>query len=181
MRKLLLIAILASPCLANGPKYVGSGTDVQVYQEFGNVYNDIRALPSAAKVLQTASGTSTSATSTTSTSYADTALSVTITPTSASSKIVIWVKTYAFINVNGAGIIYGISRAGTDLVAAGIAQTTMALAGRAPVPVSFVYQDSPATTSPTVYMLRVKSNFAGNDVRDNIDTLLTSMYIEEVQ
>lgn len=144
-------------------------------------FSDGTVQTTASKVLQTGYATSTSATSTTSTSYADTALSVTITPKSASSKIVIWVKTYAFINLNGAGIIYGIARNGTDLVAAGIAQTTMAVLGRAPVPVSFVYQDSPASTSALTYMLRVKSNSAGNDVRDNIDTLLTSMYVEEVQ
>lgn len=41
MRKLLLVLFLTSPCFANGPKYVGAKTEVQTYQEFGNVYHDI--------------------------------------------------------------------------------------------------------------------------------------------
>lgn len=40
MNKLLLLFI-AMPCLASGPKYVGSQTDPAVLQEFQNVYHDI--------------------------------------------------------------------------------------------------------------------------------------------
>lgn len=41
MKKLLLILFVAIPCLASGPKYVGSKTDPNVYQEFLNVYNEL--------------------------------------------------------------------------------------------------------------------------------------------
>lgn len=41
MRKLIALLLLAIPCAASGPKYIGSQTDAQVYQEFGNVYHDL--------------------------------------------------------------------------------------------------------------------------------------------
>lgn len=40
--KSFLLLLLTVPCVASGPKYVGSKTDPQVYQEFGNVYQDLR-------------------------------------------------------------------------------------------------------------------------------------------
>lgn len=40
--KTFLILLLGMPCLASGPKYVGSATDPLTYQEFQNVYQDIR-------------------------------------------------------------------------------------------------------------------------------------------
>lgn len=39
--KTIFLLLLAVPCIASGPKYVGTTTDPNVYQEFVNVYHDI--------------------------------------------------------------------------------------------------------------------------------------------
>lgn len=42
MNKIIAFFLLASPCLASGPKYIGTSTDPLIYQEFLNVYQDLR-------------------------------------------------------------------------------------------------------------------------------------------
>jgi hypothetical protein len=41
MKISLLVILFPALCFASGPKYVGSHTDPQVYQEFQNVYHDV--------------------------------------------------------------------------------------------------------------------------------------------
>lgn len=43
MKNLLAILFLAVPCMASGPKYIGSKADPATYQEFQNVYQDIKS------------------------------------------------------------------------------------------------------------------------------------------
>lgn len=40
-RKLFVALLLAAPCVASGPKYVGSSTPADIKMEFDNVYQDI--------------------------------------------------------------------------------------------------------------------------------------------
>lgn len=44
--KIIVLMLIAAPIFASGPKYVGSKTDPNVYQEFGNVYHDL-SVPSS--------------------------------------------------------------------------------------------------------------------------------------
>jgi len=131
--------------------------------------NDLRG---AFRILQVISTTKTDTFSTTSTSYVDvTGLSVSITPTSASNKVLV-----AF-SVNGAGL-YGQTQAPVQLVrdstAIAIGDTagsriraTLSLNAMPEVNAisngSMNYLDAPATTSATTYKLQMRS-FGGQTV-----------------
>jgi hypothetical protein len=134
-------------------------------------------VPSAAKlpagsVLQVVQVVAFTQQATTSTTYTDiTGMSVSITPTSASSKIL------AIVNVNGVYTTSAITGVQTRLVRG---STSIAFgdcyAGYQPASGgqdigSVVMQilDSPATTSATTYKVQFRSQVGGNDVRVNLN------------
>ena len=108
------------------------------------------------KVLQVVSGSSTTATTISSTSYTDSSLSLSITPTSATSKILVLVaqeikatggadvdSVGGFQIVRGATNIVTVGPSGYEAFAFGLSQIRMIL--------NYSYLDSPATTSATTY------------------------------
>lgn len=121
----------------------------------------------AGAVLQVVQGTASSYSSNSTTTFAASTLAATITPSSASNKILCFVSS----NVWYGGLLYMFStlyRNGTN-VAASLANQS--LAENAPVQVSgyanqfnFVYLDSPASTSALTYTLYFKSGTAGTPV-----------------
>ena len=115
------------------------------------------------KVLQVVQGTLTSNFSTTSASYVDTGLSVTITPTSATSKIMIIATMPITYVINGVGAVhnYGLSnlvRTSTQLQETVFGNYNYASSNNPNlyIPVAFSYLDSPATTSATTYKTQSK-------------------------
>jgi len=119
-------------------------------------------LSGVGKVLQVISATTTTNTATTSTTFVTTALSASITPSSASSKILIQTLGGSFYNVTvGYGCISTIFRNSTELSGSnyGIANTWSATA-RIQVPAVIGIYDSPSTTSSITYSLRIKSENA---------------------
>jgi hypothetical protein len=127
-------------------------------------------LPSSGKVLQVVSTTKTDSFTTTSTTFADiTGLSVSITPSSASSKVMV------FYNVTGSGDS-GTNTAAVRLVRGSTAINIGDAAGiRTPATnglfegevtaignASTNFLDSPATTSSTTYKVQVRCNNTGN-------------------
>ena len=143
------------------------------------------ALPStfigAGAVLQVVQGTPKSDTfSTTSTSLVDiTGLSATITPTSASSRILVFVDLHIGYSVY-AGIVH-LLRGSTKIYAGDGGLTRCGLYsnvygssnGNTLIPVTAVCLDSPATTSATTYKLQTATYGAGtqyvNRTGDNIN------------
>jgi hypothetical protein len=116
------------------------------------------------KVLQVVQGTLTGNVSTTSTSLADTGLSVTITPSSATSKVLIMyhhVFSVARSSATNAGGTFTLLRGATDLqipsntynIYINGASGTIELN----TPISVHYLDSPATTSATTYKTQYKA------------------------
>lgn len=122
------------------------------------------------KLLQVVSATTTTATTFTSATYADTTITATITPTSATSKILVMVTAQIRSYTTGAGTVISnngnakIVRGATDVflmddemffstyidgVTANLLRYTL----------SFNYLDSPATTSATTYKVQ-----AANDI-----------------
>lgn len=113
----------------------------------------------AGAVLQVVQATTTTNTSTTSASYTDaTGLSVSITPTSSTSKILVLCDLACYIQadnvtsggvqiVRGASAIYTDNRFMADSVNANVGY---GLHG------TFVYLDSPATTSSTTYKIQIQ-------------------------
>jgi len=127
-------------------------------------------------VLQVTQGRTNTAVSTTSTSHVDTGLTASITPTSASSKILVTVtqKLNAANNIRNAGADVKLLRGSTTILDNGnnlgygsfyrdinISGITNIDSGGV---VAFSYIDSPSTTSATTYKTTGRSQTAGNQV-----------------
>jgi hypothetical protein len=139
------------------------------------------ALP-AGTILQVVSATNgTAATSTTST-YVDTGLSATITPKSATSKILVLVSVPdgKTTGTSGAGISLKIVRNSTDIFQfdqfGWWTNSDLYLNGTS----SCNYLDSPATTSSTTYKIQFAASTTPATVRINRDSLTSSMTLLEV-
>jgi hypothetical protein len=125
------------------------------------------ALPTGS-VLQVVNATYSGGTTSSSTTYADTGLTVSITPTSSSSKILV------LVSING-GYKSGSdcalctrlvrdSSAISNIDGTSLYTGSTATAGGT---VSFNYLDSPATTSSTIYKVQMASSNAGRTVQIN--------------
>jgi len=156
----------------------------------------------AGSVLQVVQATKTDTFSTASTSYTDvTGLSVSITPSSASNKILVFMNASVAAgngsDINHAGIqivrgstaIFIGDARGTRMQATAVVNT--ATAGQMNHP-SAVYLDSPATTSATTYKLQIKTtngsytanvNRSGRDANDSLGfdgTAASSITVMEI-
>jgi hypothetical protein len=127
------------------------------------------AAPAAGgKVLQVVQGTLTSNASTTSGSYVDTGLTVSITPSSASSKVYVVVNFWGYVEKSGSQTSstgeYRLVRTATQLQRLNSGAASFASTSN-PVYyyiVAFSYLDSPATTSATTYKIQFLADAAGN-------------------
>ena len=125
------------------------------------------ATPSGGAVVQVKSATYATATSTTSTSYVSSGLSLSITPTSASNKILCIVNMSGITARSGAdsGFFSRLRRATTAILDDNAYVTyilaTGATATQLGQPVTRVFLDSPATTSATTYDVQIKSDGGG--------------------
>jgi hypothetical protein len=135
----------------------------------------IDRLNRAGNVLQVVSGYYTAGyVLTTSTSFVATGASASITPTSASSKILI-VATFTVYQLTGGGSHYSIFRGATDIAGIQIENEVRNLW----LPGAITYLDSPATTSSTTYNIYYKTTnasyaayFGGNAGTRNAITLM---------
>jgi hypothetical protein len=122
------------------------------------------------KVLQTVSTSYATAETTTSTSYVDTSLTATITPASASNKILIWVST-SWMSVHASNPA-AIARIYNSTDAAAIADTMMQNYDSAggtiyqAAPLSMIGEDTGRSVA-TTYLLQQKAASAGRDSRVN--------------
>jgi hypothetical protein len=134
------------------------------------------------KVLQVVNAVRTTQTSTTSTSFVTTNLTASITPSSASSKILVFVSQTGLLkdNGSGAGMAIRLMRGATEIVRieeyAGLDSTSsyQNVAGT-----SCTYLDEPATTSSTTYSTEFKSVSGATVITqyDNCDSTITLMEI----
>jgi hypothetical protein len=121
------------------------------------------------KILQVVSTTKTDTFSTSSTSFTDvTGLSVTITPTAATSKILLWLNFGSFgadgtiechAQVERDGTPVGVGDSAGNRVPAGIYITPAA--GNRPQGPGWSYLDSPASTSALAYQTQIRLGAAG--------------------
>jgi hypothetical protein len=134
------------------------------------------ALP-AGTILQVAQGTFNTYTTSTSTSYIDSGLSVSITPTSSSSKILIFVSQFLMIAGGNQGLdcYLNIVRNSTQVwETLQQAINTYATGGAAVEVGTFIclnYLDSPATTSAITYKTQVRKG-TGSEIRWRAATII---------
>jgi hypothetical protein len=142
------------------PARLGIGSTGNVLTVSGGV--PVWAAPAAGgKVLQVVQGTLTSSATTTSGSYVDTGLTATITPSSASSKIMVIANFQAF-SINSGGSASAtlaqmiLLRESTQLQgdAYGTYKFAASNGPEFATRLSFEYLDSPATTSATTYKIQ---------------------------
>lgn len=115
-------------------------------------------LPSSGKVLQVVQGSTSTEKSTTTSTYADTNLTATITPSAATSKVLVLVSQGYGCYLGGSGEVGGglrIDRGGTTIFTTSRALLIFAGASGANLynlaQVNLMYLDSPNTTSATTY------------------------------
>jgi hypothetical protein len=129
----------------------------------GSAWVAIGGAGGGGKLLQVVQGTTTTSTTISSTSLTDTTITASITPTSATSKILVMVDAQAYILRSGANSaftgwallrdatnIYDRSNEGFMAITAG--STSVELVANSQI----IYLDSPATTSSTTYKAQAK-------------------------
>ena len=143
---------------ANTPARLGIGSSGQVLSVSGGVPAWTTPAGGGGKVLQVVQTVYNTPATIASTSYTDTGLSLSITPTSATSKILVLVNQSAQFYRNAQDQGYGlrISRGGSALITSGIASAayiniTGGVGVESNTITSLNYLDSPATTSAITY------------------------------
>jgi len=132
------------------------------------------------KVLQTVTFSTTTNFSTTSSTFQNTNLVATITPTSASSKILI-LATAQIKNasISAQDMFINIDRSGTAL--GPIALFNGSIAGALQFPYALAYLDSPATTSSRTYTIQIRGDDGATTVSFGINNYPQSITLMEVQ
>jgi hypothetical protein len=136
------------------------------------------------KVLQVVAGTTSTQVSSSITAYADTGLTVSITPSSASSKVLVLVTQNGLMrssNSSNNAIFLKLLRGATDIAQmfdTGLyTDTALLVTGFSG---SLSYLDSPATTSSTTYKTQFANRVAGAEVRTQSNTTLSSIVAIEI-
>ena len=132
-------------------------------------------------VLQVVSTQSQSAEiSTSSVSYVTTGISASITPTSATSKILILLSCTLDNQASGRQMVITFYKGATDLASTRGTNQLYSDGGRVQASGSCMYLDSPATTSSTTYTVYFRSTTGGNTVKFANDNTMTSFTLMEI-
>ena len=118
--------------------------------------------PPAGCLLQVVQGTHNTETGTTSTSWVATGIDVTITPSAASSKVLVTARTSAYLNIPGHVAYYTIYRGSTNLAVDNNGFANVHQTGSSSVDLitdlTMIWLDSPNTTSATTYQIYTRTN-----------------------
>ena len=134
-------------------------------------------------VIQTVTGTYTTQTSTTSTSYSSTGFSASITPTSATSKILVLVNMRPGIVVSSQAVSFQLWRGGASIFQIGTNTAYVNATGVAEVhgSASSCYLDSPATTSSVTYTIYYATLNSGQLAYNNINADTSTITLLEIK
>lgn len=146
----------------------------------GNVLTaaQVNNLRGAFRILQVVSGTTSTMVETTSSTYVDTNLTATITPQSTSSKIFVAVNQSGYVFTAVTECAFQLVRGSTSLQIqlAPIFSRADSIVGN----VSFMYLDSPASTSALTYKTQIRKASGGGSVFANINTNPANITLFEV-
>lgn len=153
---------------------LGIGTAGQVLKvNSGATAPEWGTVSGGGKVLQVVQDVTTTEESTTSASYVDTNLSQAITPSSASSKVLVIASLQAYVDTPGGGgrlSNYNIVRTSTQL-ATQETRMSQSASGAITCSIVMVYLDSPSTTSATTYKVQFKGGANYLSIASNTSTL----------
>ena len=165
---------LIAASAADTPARLAVGTNGQVLTADSTEATGLKWVTAAGggKILQVVSASTTSATSITSSTYTDSGLTATITPTLATSKILVMTSQVCIAyraarsSFNGIRLLRGATSIGEFGDASGLFSNGLDVEGGQAIElrtiVSMNYMDSPATTSATTYKVQGKVNNTGN-------------------
>jgi hypothetical protein len=134
------------------------------------------ATPSSGSVLQVAQGTFSTQTLFNGTSFADTGASATITPTSTTSKVLVWGICPWYTSTTNYFVSFNLSRNGTSIVQSNNAHTDNA--ANTSRSTALMFLDAPASTSALTYAMRI--NAQGNALyaqHNNAPTVVIAMEV----
>jgi hypothetical protein len=136
---------------------------------------------SAGQVIQVVTATDSTSRTTTSTSFVtgSNTLSVSITPSSASNKILIIATTTTRVGEDGANSFYTIYKNATNLGNSNGMSSHSWNAGDVRVPVAMTYLDSPSTTSAITYQVYFRSSTGTTYL--NFNSSVTSITVMEIK
>lgn len=154
--------VIFAASAANTPLAVTVGTNGQVLTADSTVSAGVKwaAAAGGGKVLQVVNATYSTSTGNATSTYADTGLTATITPTSATSKILVTVHQQGLYKTNGNannGHVIKLMRASTDIITFDASNSSTLAANYNTVASGTTYLDSPATTSATIYKTQFKN------------------------
>jgi hypothetical protein len=137
---------------------------------------------SAGTVLQVVQGLTTTAVSTTLNTYVTTGLSASITPSSASNKVLIIANTDVVQNISTDvdTTIFRGTVAGTNLSTSGLMARKYNTQANEPSSVTNVYLDSPSTTSSQTYTLGFRSTAATYTSTVNVSSCQATIILMEI-
>jgi hypothetical protein len=168
---------------ANTPARLAIGTSADVLTVSGGI--PAWAAPAGGgKVVQIVGATSSTQLSTTSATYVDSNLTVTITPTSASNNVLVFVSSAVDVfraassAIGSAKLLRGITSITDEISTFGVNQGTGSDT-EAYHQFNLIYLDAPATTSATTYKLQVKGS-SGTRVRIQNNNTIGSIIAIEV-
>ena len=136
----------------------------------------------AAKVLQVVNASNTTQTSTTSTSYVTTGLTASITPTSATSKILVIVNMRPGIVASAQAVSFQLWRGGASVFQIATNSAYLNATGVAELHSSAgaTYLDSPATASLITYAVYFRTLNSGQTAFNNINNDTSSITLMEI-
>ena len=162
---------------AGTPARLGIGSSAQVLTVSAGVPSWATAA-AGGKVLQVVTSTYSTEINSTSATYADTGLSVTITPSSASSKVLVMITQAAGVYSNGAAkernnyiqVLRGATVIHDPTYPLKFNGSTSVSGNEIFLMYPYIILDSPATTSATTYKTQFKTTAAGASVQYNNQT-----------
>jgi hypothetical protein len=159
---------LLSASAASTPGVVTVGANDTVLTADSSTATGLKwATPVSGKVLQVINAIYTTGTATTTSTFADTGLTASITPTNATSKVLVFITIPVYKDTSDTTGQFKVLRGATEIATLSNAGYTASSGANDVGAVAINYLDSPATTSATTYKVQFASSANASRIRIN--------------